>query len=169
MSGGAPAVDSSNNLYVLTGNGPFDANSATPPNNDYGDSLLQLTRIARGQSVFHARRIRPTTSNQDMDFGAGGAAVLADLPAGSGVTHALVCGGKDGTLYVLNRDLLGGFGDMLGRAEPSRSGHADLLDRVVYGTALCISHAVGGPLAAYQLNTSTAANFSLVSILRAYL
>ncbi len=43
MSGAAPAVDSSGNLYVSTGNGAFDANSLTPPNNDYGDSLLQLT------------------------------------------------------------------------------------------------------------------------------
>ena len=49
-------------------------------------------------------------SGGDKDFGAGGAAVLADLP-GSPVPHILICGGKDGTLYVLNRDTLGGFGD----------------------------------------------------------
>ena len=38
MSGGAPAADSGNDLYVVTGNGGFN-----PPSNDYGDSLLQLT------------------------------------------------------------------------------------------------------------------------------
>ena len=42
MSGGAPAVDPTGNLYLLTGNGGFDANNANAPNNDYGDSLLKL-------------------------------------------------------------------------------------------------------------------------------
>ena len=30
-------------MYVITGNGGFDATSASAPNNDYGDSLLQLS------------------------------------------------------------------------------------------------------------------------------
>ena len=71
----APAADSINNLYVLTGNGGFDANSSAP-NNDYGDSL-----------------------QNDKDFGAGGAALLADLPAGNTVIHALICGGKDHVVH----------------------------------------------------------------------
>ena len=40
---GAPAADSSNNLYLITGNATFDATNATAPNNDYGDSFLKLT------------------------------------------------------------------------------------------------------------------------------
>jgi hypothetical protein len=45
---------------------------------------------------------------------AGGAAVLADLPAGSNpkTQHLIMGGGKDGVLYVLNRDTLGGLGDV---------------------------------------------------------
>ena len=43
MGGGAPSADASGHLYVITGNGGFDATSATAPNNDYGDSLLQLS------------------------------------------------------------------------------------------------------------------------------
>ena len=31
MAGGAPAADASNNIYLITGNGTFDANSATAP------------------------------------------------------------------------------------------------------------------------------------------
>ena len=88
----------------------FNATSPTPPNNDYGDSLLKLTT-----SLTVSQWFTPTdqlnNAKNDGDFGAGGAALLADLPAGSPVTHLLMCGGKDGALYVLNRDVLGGFDD----------------------------------------------------------
>ena len=52
MSGGAPAVDASNHLYVLTGNGDFDASNSTAPNNDYGDSLLQLNTALQVTQYF---------------------------------------------------------------------------------------------------------------------
>ncbi len=52
-----------------------------------------------------------TLAQNDRDFASRGAAILADLPAGSPVTHLLMGGGKDQSLYVLNRDLLGGLGD----------------------------------------------------------
>jgi hypothetical protein len=53
----------------------------------------------------------PADEQNDQDFGAGGAVVLVDLPLGSPITHLVMGGGKDGSLYVLNRDNLGGFGD----------------------------------------------------------
>ena len=40
MSGGAPAADSSNNLYVITGNGDYDGT------NDFGDSFLKFSTTA---------------------------------------------------------------------------------------------------------------------------
>jgi hypothetical protein len=159
MGGGAPAVDSSNFLYFLTGNGDFDANNAAAPNNDYGDSLLQVDSSLHVSSYF-------TPSDEladvqgDQDFGSGGAAVLADLPAGNTVTHALVCGGKDGTLYVLNRDLLGGFGDPAA-VQPIQVGHALFSTSALWNGYLFVAGA-GGPLNAYQLNTSTV-QFTLAS------
>jgi hypothetical protein len=109
MSGAAPAADSNNNLYVLTGNGPFDADMLSTPHNDYGDSMLQLNTALTVSQYF-------TPTNQalwypgDTDFGSGGA-LIADLPAGSPVPHLIIGGGKDTHFYVLNRDALGGFGD----------------------------------------------------------
>lgn len=110
MSGAAPAVDEQGRMYLLTGNGGFDATSATAPNDDYGDSLLQLSSSLQVQGYF-----TPSNEQSDqlynIDFGSGGATVLADLPAGSPLTHLAIAGGKDGNLYVFNRDNLGGFGD----------------------------------------------------------
>lgn len=160
MSGAAPSVDSSGNLYVSTGNGPFDVTNSTPPTNDYGDSLLQLT-ASLGVNQYFTPSDQLNDYQQDMDFGAGGAAVLADLPFGGGVTHALVCGGKDGTLYVLNRDLLGGLGDMFAVQQIP-------LGNPIYSTAslwngyLYIA-SVGGALVGYQF-TSATAQFGLVSM-----
>src|SRR6185437_9197967 len=96
MGGGGPAADANGNLYLITGNGVFDANSATPPTQDYGDSLLKLTAGLTVADYF-------TPSDQDSDylndndFGSGGTAVLADL-TGSPVVHVVIGGGKDGTL-----------------------------------------------------------------------
>ena len=111
MSGGAPAADSANNIYLLTSNGQFDAANATPPTNDYGDSFLKMDTSLNVQQYFTPSDQASDQLN-DRDFGSGGAAVLIDLPAnGVDPTHLVVGGGKDGALYILNRDSLGGSGD----------------------------------------------------------
>ena len=100
MSGGAPAADSSGNLYLITGNGNFDATNSSAPNNDYGDSFLKLTS-SLSVSQYFTPSDQATDNSQDNDFGSGGAVVLVDLPAnGSNPTHLVLGGGKDGSLYV---------------------------------------------------------------------
>ena len=152
MSGGAPAADSSNNIYVVTGNGAFDAGSTTAPNTDYGDSLLKLSPALHVQQYFTPTD-QLSDSQNDHDFGSGGAAILVDLPAGNTVTHALICGGKDGTLYVINRDLLGGLGDQVAVQKIA-------LANPIFSTAAFWNNSfylggVNAPLRAYQLNTTT--------------
>jgi hypothetical protein len=108
MSGGAPAIDGSSNLYALTGNGLFTASNSAPPNTDYGDSFLKLSPTL-SVSQYWTPSDEATDNATDKDFGAGGATVLADLPAGTNYTHVVMGGGKAGVLEVLNRDTLGGF------------------------------------------------------------
>jgi hypothetical protein len=107
MSGGAPAADASNNLFLITGNGTFDANLTTPPNDDYGDSILKLS-TASGISVADYFTPSDFGSRQsgDQDLGAGGAAILVDQPSGP-VPHLLIGGGKGGSLFLVNRDGMG--------------------------------------------------------------
>jgi hypothetical protein len=160
MGGGAPPADSASNLYFITGNGNFDATNATAPNNDYGDTLLQLNAALQVTQYFTPSD-EATDSSADKDFGAGGAAVLADLPAGNIVTHALVCGGKDGTLYVLNRDMLGGLGDPAA-VQTIPLGHANFSTPTIWNNNLYVAGS-GGPVHSYQLNQATAQFTSTVS------
>jgi hypothetical protein len=111
MAGGAPAVDASNNLFLITGNGTFDANSATAPNDDYGDSILKLS-TSGGISVsdFFTPSDFLSLQSGDTDLGSGGATVLLDPSSGPN-PHLMIGGGKEGILYLLNRDGMGHTGD----------------------------------------------------------
>jgi hypothetical protein len=112
MSGGAPSFDSKGRMYVITGNGKFDATSTSAPNNDYGDAFLQLTPGANSLTVssYFSPSNQADSNAMDRDFGAGGAALVLNLGTGN-PSHLVVGGGKDGMLYVLNGDNLGGAGD----------------------------------------------------------
>ena len=77
MGGGAPAVDASGNLYFITGNGTFDAN--TPGGSNYGDSVVKLS-TASGLSVadYFTPLDQATLDANDTDFGSGAATILVD-------------------------------------------------------------------------------------------
>jgi hypothetical protein len=109
MGGGAPSADAANHLYVITGNAVFDANSATAPNNDYGDSFLQITGGVAISSYFTPSDEVSDDVN-DSDFGSGGSAVVLNLASGA-LKHLVIGGGKDATLYLLDGDNMGGMGD----------------------------------------------------------
>jgi hypothetical protein len=101
MAGGAPAVDSTNNMYVITGNGNFDGVTL------FGDSFLKLSTPNLGILSFFAPSDQATLDSGDIDFGSGGATIIVDQPSGP-VQRLAIGGGKEGTLFLLNRDSLGG-------------------------------------------------------------
>lgn len=115
MAGGGPAADSSGNVYLLTANGVFDTSldgNGFPSQGDYGNSFLKLTlsggalRVADYFTMYN----EVDESNGDTDLGSGGALLLPDLTDAGGTTRHLVVGaGKDGNLYVVNRDSMGKF------------------------------------------------------------
>jgi hypothetical protein len=151
MSGGAPAFDSANNLYVITGNGDYDGI------NDFGDSMLRLNTSLVLQDWF-TPNVQATLDGADLDLGSGGAVVLVDLPTSS-VQHILIGGGKGtstlGQLYVINRDA----GMMGQNATPDKSVQQFNLNGMIYSTAAFWQNtmyvsAVGQPIGAYVLNTS---------------
>jgi chitodextrinase len=104
MSGGAPAVDSSNNVYVMTGNGVFDAGGG---GSNYGSSYIKLTS-SLGVSDYFTPHDQLNLDGNDTDVGSGGTALLIDQTSGP-VSHLMVGAGKSGTFYLLNRDNMGHF------------------------------------------------------------
>jgi hypothetical protein len=147
MSGGAPGADSSNNLYVITGNGDFDGSS------NFGDSFLKLT-TGSNMSVlsFFAPSNQNGLNNSDADLGSGGAAILVDQPSSS-VPRLLVGGGKEGKLFVLNRDNLGGNSD--GNVVQSFSIGGSIFSTAAFWQSTLYVAPVQGHLQALTLNSAS--------------
>jgi hypothetical protein len=115
MSGGGPAADAAGNVYLLTANGVFettlDANGF-PNKQDYGNSFVKIANAAGTLSVadYFTMFNEVAESNADQDLGSGGAMLLPDLTdSTSTVRHLVVGAGKDGNIYVVNRDSMGKF------------------------------------------------------------
>jgi len=108
MSGVGPAADSEGSIYLVTANGTFDLNTG---GTDYGDTVMRFT--FNGSAFTIADYFTPfnqaSMSSGDLDLGAGGAVILPDQP--SGPPHLVVVAGKTGTIYLINRDLMGGYDD----------------------------------------------------------
>jgi hypothetical protein len=115
MSGGGPAADAAGNVYLLTANGVFettlDANGF-PNKQDYGNSFVKIANAAGTLSVadYFTMFNEVAESNADQDLGSGGAMLLPDLTDSTNtVRHLVVGAGKDGNIYVVNRDSMGKF------------------------------------------------------------
>jgi hypothetical protein len=115
MSGGGPAADAAGNVYLLTANGAFETtlNSQGFPNHgDFGNAFLKIAGSGGVLSVadYFALTNTVAESNADQDLGSGGALLLPDVQDAAGtVQHLVVGAGKDGNIYVVNRDSMGKF------------------------------------------------------------
>jgi len=159
MAGSGPAADSSGNIYLLTANGEFETtpdSNGLPQHGDYGNSFLKLSTAGGGLAVadYFAPSNEVAESAADEDLGSGGLMLLPDVTDSSGVVrHLLLGAGKDGKLYVINRDNMGKF---------SSSGNADwqeldgALPGGVFSTPAYFNGTVyycdvGGPLKAFPV------------------
>lgn len=114
--GGAPAVDTDGDLYITTGNGVFDE-EPPPPDNDYGDSILRLHSFSgntpNGVNLSVAGWFTPydqaTLAQNDTDLGSGAAVLLPEQTSGAGPAHLLVQTGKEGVVYLIDRDNMGQY------------------------------------------------------------
>jgi len=153
MAGGAPAADSSNNLYLITGNGDYDGT------NDFGDSILKLSSTLTRLDSF-TPSVQDQLNAADLDLGSGGAVVLIDLPlAPPDHRHLLVGGGKGagftGQLYSLDRTNLGQFNASdLGARQVFAVGGGIFATPAFWQNKLYIA-GTGTKLQAYSLNPAT--------------
>lgn len=106
MAGSGIAADASGNIFVPSGNGTFDTNGNPT---DVGDSILRMTLGQSGLTV--ADYFTPYNEldlyHEDHDVGSGGLVLLPDQPGSH--PHELVQSGKEGSIYVVDRDNMGHF------------------------------------------------------------
>jgi hypothetical protein len=106
-SGGGPAADTNGNIFVVTGNGDFDLPTGGMSG---GDSFLKLT-LSNGVFNlvdFYTPSNESTLNTQDQDLGSGGP-MIAPTQSGAAIPNLILCGGKDGIIYVVNRSNMGHF------------------------------------------------------------
>ena len=107
QSGNGPAVDPSGNVYVATGNGPFDLNTG---GRDAGNTVLKLGLGSTGLFVidYFTPFNQATLNSEDLDLGAGGP-IMPPNQTGAAVPNLVIVGGKDGNIYSIARGSLGKF------------------------------------------------------------
>lgn len=106
-SGAGPACDSSGNVFAVSANGDFNAATAVP---DLGDSVIKLSP-ANGLAIedYFTPFNQAELSEADLDLGSSGA-VLLPPEVGSGAhPNLLVTAGKEGLIYLVDRDAMGGY------------------------------------------------------------
>ncbi len=132
-AGAIPVVDGSGNFFLMTGNGGFDGykngNAAGgldvngfPVNGDYGDCFVKVsldTTTSVGNQNINGWGLRvmdyfapfnnQTLSTDDTDLGSGGCLLLPDSAGSEAHPHLLVGAGKQGNIYLVDRDSMGKF------------------------------------------------------------
>jgi hypothetical protein len=103
MSGAGVAGDSNANVFIASGNGDFD--TVNVPAQELGDTIMKVfdTNSSRLSLLdYFTPYNQSTLDDGDTDVGSGGVLLLPDQTGG--VTHELVEAGKEGTIYLINRD-----------------------------------------------------------------
>jgi PQQ-like domain len=110
QSGGGLMSDGPGRIFIATGNGvsPPPGKGSAPPG-QLGDSVVRLAVRAGGTVIardFFSPRNAPALDAANADFGSG---APVGLPFGTSAhRHLLAQAGKDGRLFLLDRDHLGG-------------------------------------------------------------
>ena len=117
QSGNRLSSDAQGNLFMETGNGAFD-----PSKGNYGDSFIKLsvdpttsaaTPNINGWGLKVADYFTPfnqqALANADEDLGSGGVLLLPDSFGTALHPHLLIGSGKEGKIYLIDRDNMGKF------------------------------------------------------------
>ncbi len=102
MAGSGVAADANSNIYIASGNGDFDTTNV--PATELGDTILKLGTTNEDLTLldYFTPSDQSCLDSNDEDLGSGGVLLLPDQPGA--YPHILVQAGKEGKIYVVNRD-----------------------------------------------------------------
>ena len=108
MSGCGISADGDGNLFLSTANGPFDAYGEQQGVN-YSDSIVRLKAGAHELALadFFTPSSQAKMAKDDLDLGSAGVVLLPNQPGAA--PHLALTSGKNGHIYLLNRDNMGGY------------------------------------------------------------
>jgi hypothetical protein len=164
MAGYGPATDDNGDILFVTGNSDPSGTTYDGVTN-LQESVIKLNSTLTTVMGLFTPSNQAALDERDNDFGSGGALVLPDQPGST--PHLAVAGGKDGNLYLLNVDNLGGYSptqnNVLGTyAEgPCWCGHSYYVDPID-GIGRVVTSA-GRRAKVYKVNTSPAPSLALQS------
>jgi len=104
QSGGGINADASGNIYFTSSNGTFDLNTGGA---DAADTIEKISTAGVLIDYFTPHDQAAMETN-NVELGSAGPVLLIDQPTGS-FPHLLVSAGKEGTIYVINRDNMGHY------------------------------------------------------------
>jgi len=109
MSGNGPLVDANTNLYFMVGNGSY--NASNPGGTEYGECFVKLSTTGNKLAVadYFAPFNYDSLNNGDTDVGSGGPLLLPDVAGSATHRHLIVGCGKEGRVYLIDRDNMGHF------------------------------------------------------------
>ena len=113
-AGAGMAADATGNVFVLDGNGLFDAtltSAGFPNKGDYGNAFLKISTAKGGLAVadYFEMYNEAQENPSDTDLGSGGALLLNQNDSTGTLRQLAVGAGKDGNLYVVDRTNMGKF------------------------------------------------------------
>lgn len=102
MAGSGIAADANSNIFIASGNGDFDTTNV--PATELGDTILKLATTNETLSLldYFTPSGQSCLNSGDVDLGSGGVLLLPDQPGA--FPHILVQAGKQGQIFVVNRD-----------------------------------------------------------------
>jgi len=159
-SGAGMAADSTGNIFLLDGNGDFDAtlnSSGFPANGDYGNAFLKLS-TANGLAVadYFEMDNQAQENASDDDLGSGGAMVISQKDSTGKLWTLAVGAGKDGNLYVVDSANMGKFHPAANKIYQQLNG---VLPGGIWSTPAAFGNhvyygPVGSPLLAFQFKNA---------------
>jgi len=151
LAADVPAGKPFGRMFVATGNGTYDAVSPYTNKMDFGDDNIRLDLtggILTAEDAFTPFN-QANLNSSDTDLGSGGVLLLPDQ--GGAHTHMMIQGGKQGLLYIMDRDNLGDYSTSkntdLGEIQTS-----GLWSMPAYWNNFIYVWGNGGKLQAYSVN-----------------